>query len=102
MKHYSPDRNYACRISTNYTYRGHAVAILENELIRIGVLLTKGTDIYEFLYKPLDIDFMWRTPWGSVHPTRWQPRPLMKWQPGLIITRVDGRKSCPMAGIHLG
>jgi hypothetical protein len=68
MYHYSPDRNYACRISTNYTYRGHDIGILENELIRVSLLLTKGTDIYEFLFKPMDVDFLFRTPMGVRHP----------------------------------
>lgn len=38
--------------------------MLENELLRITVLPEKGTDIWEFLYKPTDTDFMWRTPQG--------------------------------------
>jgi len=36
--------------------------VMENELLRISILLDKGTDIYEFLYKPHDVDFMWRGP----------------------------------------
>ena len=33
----------------------------------------KGTDIYEFLYKPLDMDFMWRNPLGFQNPSRFIP-----------------------------
>ena len=58
----SPDRNWGCRISDEHTFRGLRTLILENELLRVTVLLDKGADIYEFLYKPLDIDFMWRAP----------------------------------------
>jgi galactose mutarotase-like enzyme len=41
--------------------------VLENEKLRITVLLDKGTDIVEFLHKPTDTDFMWKSPldWHS-------------------------------------
>jgi hypothetical protein len=38
------------------------VAFLENEAIRIGVLLDKGADVFEFTFKPRDLDFMWQSP----------------------------------------
>jgi hypothetical protein len=38
------------------------IAYLENEQLRVGVLLDKGADIFEFTYKPHDIDFMWQSP----------------------------------------
>jgi hypothetical protein len=38
------------------------VAFLENEMLRVGVLLDKGADVFEFTYKPLDLDFMWQSP----------------------------------------
>lgn len=59
---YTHDRNWGCRISDEHTFRGLRTLVLENELLRVTVLLDKGTDIYEFLYKPLDIDYMWRGP----------------------------------------
>lgn len=62
LMNYTHDRNWGCRISDEHTFRGLRTLIIENELIRVTVLLDKGTDIYEFLYKPLDIDFMWRGP----------------------------------------
>jgi hypothetical protein len=37
---------------------------MENELLRVSSFLDKGTDIFEFLYKPRDVDFMWRSPLG--------------------------------------
>jgi hypothetical protein len=54
-------RFHDCRIS-EYTYKGYTVLFLENRLLRIGVLLSKGADIMEFRYKPLDIDFLWHAP----------------------------------------
>jgi hypothetical protein len=59
---YTYGRKTGCRISLDYTYRGMRVAFLENEAIRVGVLLDKGTDIFEFTFKPLDLDFMWQSP----------------------------------------
>jgi hypothetical protein len=59
---YTYGRKTGCRISLDYTYRGMRVAFLENDLIRVGVLLDKGADIFEFTYKPKDLDFMWQSP----------------------------------------
>ena len=53
-------RNYGCRI-TEMILEGHRSVVLENETLRVTIIADKGTDIYEFLYKPKDIDFMWRT-----------------------------------------
>ena len=44
-----------------YRYRGMRAVFLENELLRIGVLADKGTDVFEFNYKPRDMDFVWPT-----------------------------------------
>ena len=66
-------RNYGCRINTNYFYKGLRVAVLENEYLRISILIDKGTDIFEFLYKPKDTDFMWLSPWGINSPSRFVP-----------------------------
>lgn len=53
-------RNFGCRAETEQTLWGYRAVTLENELLRITVLAGKGADIVEFLYKPLDVDFMWR------------------------------------------
>jgi len=57
---YTHNRNYGCRI-TEFILRGHRCVTLENELLRVTVIADKGTDIYEFLHKPSDVDFMWRS-----------------------------------------
>ena len=59
-----PKRNHGCRIETELTLWGRRAVVLQNELLRITVLAGKGADIVEFLYKPLDIDFMWANPSG--------------------------------------
>ena len=52
-------RNYGCRIS-EISISKTPVIVLENELVRVGVLAGKGADIYEFLDKRTDTDFMFR------------------------------------------
>jgi hypothetical protein len=59
---YTYGRKTGCRISLDYTYRGMKVAFLENEAIRVGILVDKGADVFEFTYKPRDLDFMWQSP----------------------------------------
>lgn len=57
---YHHNRNYGCRIS-EFVLAGHRAVSLENEKLRVTVLADKGSDIYEFLYKPRDMDFLWRS-----------------------------------------
>ncbi|ARV57282.1 hypothetical protein BZZ01_00375 [Nostocales cyanobacterium HT-58-2] len=65
---YTHGRKQGCRISLDYTYKGMHIAYLENELIRVGLLLAKGADIFDFTYKPCDIDFMWQSPLTMQRP----------------------------------
>jgi hypothetical protein len=61
-------RKSGCRISLDYTYKGMRVAFLENELLCVGVLVDKGGDIFQFAYKPDDLDFLWHSPLGLRRP----------------------------------
>jgi hypothetical protein len=70
---YPPDRNYGCRLITDGTLKGLRTVVLENQKLRVTVLIDKGTDIYEFLYKPLDLDFMWRSPMPLHNPKHFIP-----------------------------
>lgn len=60
---YSSGRGHGCRIM-EFTHRGLRTLSMENELIKVLILLDKGTDIVELAYKPKDIDFMWKGPGG--------------------------------------
>ena len=60
MNRYRPQRNWGARV-LEYRYRGMRAVSLENELLRVGVLADKGTDVFEFNYEPRDMDFVWRT-----------------------------------------
>jgi len=55
-------RNSGCRINDEIIYKGLKAIIMENEILRLTILVDKGTDIIELLYKPKDIDFMWISP----------------------------------------
>jgi Domain of unknown function (DUF4432) len=63
-------RHFGCRTTDDLLYKGMRTLFLENELLRVGVLLDKGADIFQFLYKPADVDFLWRSPQGLVPPSR--------------------------------
>tara|TARA_B110000116_G_scaffold83628_1_gene72846 strand:- start:311 stop:1393 length:1083 start_codon:yes stop_codon:yes gene_type:complete len=71
--HYKDERTTGCRISDAWTYRGLKTVVLENEIVRITVLADKGADIYSFVHKPTDTDFMWKTPWGVRDPSKSVP-----------------------------
>jgi Domain of unknown function (DUF4432) len=55
-------RKTGCRVSLDYEYRGLRVAYLENDLLRVGVLVDKGADVFELVYKPRDLDVLWHSP----------------------------------------
>jgi hypothetical protein len=84
---YRPQRNWGARVS-EYRYKGMKAVFLENELLRVGVLADKGTDVFEFNYKPRDTDFVWLTAGGVRNPTSYlstSPDPLatfMDYYPG--------------------
>jgi hypothetical protein len=60
---YVSNRNYGCRCK-EIEIKRHRALILENNMISTMVLLDKGADIVEFVYKKTDTDFMWRSPAG--------------------------------------
>lgn len=55
-------RNFGCRITADVTIKGNKAIIMENQLLRLTILADRGTDIIELLYKPEDVDLMWRSP----------------------------------------
>lgn len=58
---YHHNRNYGCRYK-DIIYKGFKTVILENEKIQATILVERGTDIIEFLYKPMDTDFLFKSP----------------------------------------
>ncbi len=48
--------------------QGLETVVLENDRVRVGVLLDKGADVYEVYSKPDGLDVLFRTPQGIVNP----------------------------------
>jgi galactose mutarotase-like enzyme len=61
------ERHHGCRVS-ECVWRGHQLVVLENELLRVGVVASKGADVVELRYKPLDLDFLWHSPHPLLPP----------------------------------
>lgn len=59
----------SCRL-TEITIAGMRALYLENDFLKIGILTDRGSDIFEFRYKPKDIDFLLRLPKGIRNPQR--------------------------------
>jgi Domain of unknown function (DUF4432) len=57
----------SCRLSESYI-DGMLAIHLENDLLRVGVLPDRGSDIFEFRYKPKDLDFLLRLRKGIRNP----------------------------------
>lgn len=55
------DRNWACRIEADSRVRGWSAVTLQNRFVRMTILVDKGCDVVELLYKPLDLDVTPRT-----------------------------------------
>ncbi|OCT15416.1 hypothetical protein A8709_15155 [Paenibacillus pectinilyticus] len=84
MNRYRKQRNYGCRIHDAVTYQGMRTIVMENELVRVSILADKGTDIFEFLYKPLDLDYMWLSEQGVHNPNAYLPT-----SPDAVSTFID-------------
>lgn len=84
---YRPQRNWGARI-LEYRYKGMRAVFLENEKLRVGILADLGTSVFEFNYKPCDMDFAWLSAGGVRNPTSYlstSPDPLatfMDYYPG--------------------
>jgi hypothetical protein len=80
---YRPQRNWGPRI-LEYQYKGMRAVSLENELLRVAVLAGKGADVFEFNYKPRDMDFVWLTAGGVKNPTSY-----LSTSPDTLATFMD-------------
>ena len=58
-------RNYGCRITDQIIMDGNKAVVMENQKLRLTFLADRGMDCVEMLYKPEDIDFMWRSSGGA-------------------------------------
>ncbi len=59
-----------CTVSDDWTYKGMKVIFMENRFLKIGILADRGSDIFEFTYKPLGIDPLLRLEKGISNPNQ--------------------------------
>lgn len=57
-----------CVITDSWKYEDMQTVVLENEFLRVVVIPDKGSEIVEFRYKPLDVDFLLQRPGGVRSP----------------------------------
>lgn len=56
--------HFGARLSQSTDDLGYRRLALENEQLRVEILLDKGASIRSFLHKPTDTEFMWHSPLG--------------------------------------
>lgn len=61
---------HGCRVSDEWQICGLRAAVIENELLRVTVLLDRGAEIVELRHKPTDIDPLLRLPVPINDPAR--------------------------------
>ena len=60
----------ACQVSEQTLGKTVRALKIENDLLSTTVLLDKGADIYDLIYKPKNMDVLWKSPWGLIEPAR--------------------------------
>tara|TARA_R110000868_G_scaffold330989_2_gene591976 strand:+ start:95 stop:1102 length:1008 start_codon:yes stop_codon:yes gene_type:complete len=57
-----------CRINDKGDINGMKTIIMENEYLKIGILAGRGSDIFQFIYKPVGIDLMLKLDKDIINP----------------------------------
>lgn len=57
-----------CTINDKWTYNNMKVVFMENEYLKIGVLVDRGSDIFQFLYKPGNTDLLLKLDKDIINP----------------------------------
>lgn len=102
------DRQHNCRIH-EYGWRGHQLVVMENEVIRVSVVPTKGADVVELRHKPSDVDFLWHSPHPLLPPGLHMPAAptpvgafFDQYHGGWQESLPSGNGASEHAGAHLG
>lgn len=105
----NPDRHWGCRLNDQITWNGFRALLIQNELLQIVVLIDKGSEIIQFLYKPMDLDFLWRAPNSLRDPSRFVPTggspadPFFDhWSGGWFEVVPNGGPDCEYKGSSFG
>ncbi len=62
------DRTEGARVSDDLSVKDLRLVVMENDRVRVSVLVDKGADIVEFVDKRTGTDFLWRTANGIRSP----------------------------------
>ena len=88
---------------------GYRALLLQNNLIQVVILVDKGAEIIQFLYKPLDIDFLWHSENSLKRPDVFIPgggnsaTPFFDhWSGGWFEVLPNGGPGCNYKGAELG
>jgi hypothetical protein len=76
-----------CRL-TETVFHGLRTLFLENALVKVGVLVDKGTDIFQLTHKPTNTDFMWTSRLGVRDPRSFTP--TISTQLGTFLDSYEG------------
>ncbi len=60
----------SCKATEVVLGKSLAALAIENDVLACAILLDKGADIYRLIYKPKNIDVMWKAPWGIKESAR--------------------------------
>ena len=60
--------NIECKINDKWTYNRMKVVYMENEFLKIGIMVGRGSDIFQYTYKPKGLDIMLRLDKDIVNP----------------------------------
>ena len=104
-----PGRHWGCRVNDQVVLHGIPALIIQNELIQVVILVGKGGEVAQFLYKPLDVDFLWRGPNSLHNPSQFPangglpPAPFFDhWSGSWIEVVPNGGPACDYHGAQLG
>ena len=59
-----------CKATEIVLGKSLAALVIENDVLACTIILDKGADIYRLIYKPKNIDVMWKAPWGLKESAR--------------------------------
>jgi len=104
-----PNRHWGCRVQDQVTWHGYRALILQNETLQLVVLVDKGAEIVQCLYKPLDVDVLWRAPNPLREPGHFAPAGgsqsssfFDRWSGGWFEVLPNGGPACEYKGATLG
>lgn len=105
-----PNRHWGCRVNDRITWNGIRSILLQNELIQVLIHAEKGAEITQFLHKPTDTDFIWRSPRVDLHnPASFVPAagsdssPFFDhWSGGWFEVLPNNGPGVDYKGAHLG